>query len=77
MRHTVTTLLADGEALQKQGKYAAALEKYNEVIQEHPTYAKGFVCRGECYLAMSKMDVSMQDFNRANILVSGAMRVIS
>lgn len=65
MRHTVTALLADGEALQKQGKYAAALEKYNEVIQEHPTYAKGFVHRGECYLAMGKMDAAMQDFNRA------------
>ncbi len=65
MRHTVTALLADGEALQKQGKYAAALEKYNEVIQEHPTYAKGFVRRGECYLAMGKMDASMQDFNRS------------
>lgn len=65
MRHTVTALLADGDALQKQGKYAAAMEKYNEVIKEHPDYAKGYVRRGECCLAMGKLDAAMQDFNHA------------
>jgi len=65
MRHTVTALLADGDALQKQGKYAAAMEKYNEVIKEHPDYAKGYVRRGECCLATGKLEAAMQDFNHA------------
>ena len=65
MRHTVTDLLADGEALLKQGKYQAAMEKFNEVIKDHPDYAKGYVCRGECYIGMGKMDAAMQDFNKA------------
>lgn len=65
MRHTVTALLADGEALLKQGKYAAAMEKFNEVIKDHPNYAKGYVRRGECYSGMGKMEAAMQDFNKA------------
>ena len=65
MRHTVTALLADGEALLKQGKYAAAMEKFNEVIKDHPDYAKGYVRRGECYSGMGKMEAAMQDFNKA------------
>ena len=65
MRHTVTALLADGEALLKQGKYAAAMEKFNEVIKDHPDYAKGYVRRGECYIGMGKMEAAMQDFNKA------------
>jgi len=65
MRHTVMALLADGDALQKQGKYAAAMEKYNEVIKEHPDYAKGYVRRGECCLATGKLEAAMQDFNHA------------
>ncbi len=65
MRHTVTALLADGDALQKQGKYAAAMEKYNEVIKENPDYAKGYVRRGECCLATGKLETAMQDFNHA------------
>ena len=65
MRHTITALLADGESLQRQGKYAAALEIFNEVIKEHPSYAKGLVRRGECYVVMNKLESAMQDFNQA------------
>ena len=65
MRHTVTALLADGDALQKQGKYEEEKKKYNKVIKEHPNYAKGYVRRGECCLSTGKLDAAMQDFNHA------------
>lgn len=68
LNHTVTDVLSTGETLQKQGRYAAAMEKFNEVVKDYPDFAKGYVRRGECYLGMDKLDLALQDFNKAIII---------
>jgi len=47
-----------GYALRRTGKYDAALEAYDRVLDSNPTYYPAVEYRGEAYLALGRLDES-------------------
>jgi TPR repeat protein len=56
--------LASGEQHAARGEYAAAVQRYDDVLAKRPS-ARGYAARGYAYMRMERHDRAIVDFDRA------------
>lgn len=58
-------ILEKGNYMYQIGRYDAALNYYNKVIQLKPDYAEAYFGRGKVYDSQSYFDQALEDYNKA------------